>query len=157
MPVKSPIPPTIADAPVDVTQNLTYRIVVLANALNRSASRMLLDGAGISVPEWRVVALVGSQPTISFNGLAQALDVDKGWISRTVAQLEANGLLQREPDPVDRRQFTLKLTRAGRALHLKGSGISVKRQKMLAAQFSPEELQTLGKLLDRLKTAADQL
>lgn len=143
--------------PVDVTRNLTYRVILLANTLNRSASRVLSEGAGMTVPEWRVVSVIGSREGISFNALAQTLDVDKGWISRTLAQLESNGMVVRTPDPTDGRQFTLALTRAGRALHLKGSNISRARQARLESHFSQTELSTLYKLLGRLQQAAEEM
>ncbi len=143
--------------PVDVTQNLTYRIIMLASTLSRSASRSFADGAGISVPEWRVISVIGSRDQVSFNTLAQTLDVDKGWISRTLMQLESSGLVLRTPDPRDGRQFRLSLTKAGRALHLKGSSVSVGRQKHLESRFSATELAALYKLLGRLQQAADDM
>lgn len=152
----SAIEPTQA-GPVDVTQNLTYRIVMLASTLSRSAARSFADGAGITVPEWRVISVIGSRDQVSFNTLAQTLDVDKGWISRTLMQLEGGGLVLRTPDPNDGRQFRLSLTRAGRALHLKGSTVSIGRQKRLESHFSTDELSTLYELLVRLQQAADDM
>lgn len=143
--------------PVDVTRNLTYRVIMLASTLSRSASRDFTDGAGISVPEWRVISVIGSHDQASFNTLVQTLDVDKGWISRTVMQLEKAELVRRTPDPRDGRQFLLSLTPAGRALHLKGSGVSMARQQKLESQFSSTELAALYKLLGRLQQAADDL
>lgn len=142
---------------VDVTRNLSFRIVVLANTLTRSASRAFSRAAGLTVPEWRVISVIGSRGSLLFNTLAQTLDVDKGWISRTLGQLERNGLVLRTADPKDGRQFHLTLTGAGRALHRKGSGVSIARQRQLEAAFSTTELQTLGRLLERLQQAAEQL
>lgn len=152
--------PSAADAPgvpVDVTRNLTYRVIMLASTLSRSASREFTDGAGISVPEWRVISVIGSHDQASFNTLVQTLGVDKGWISRTVMQLERADLVRRTPDPRDGRQFLLSLTKAGRALHLKGSGVSLARQQRLESQFDATELAMLYKLLGRLQQAADDL
>ena len=142
---------------VDVTQNLTYRIVLLASSLERSAGRVLPREAGISVAEWRVISVIGSRPDISFNALVQALEIDKGWISRTLAPLEKSGLVIRSPDPQDKRQFQLSLTESGKELHLKGSGISRRRQRRLEAAFSPAELRNLESLLARLQKAAEAL
>lgn len=142
---------------VDVTHNLTYRVILLASTFSRSAARALPREAGISVAEWRVISVIGSRPNISFNGLVGTLEIDKGWISRTLAQLEKDGLVIKTPDPQDKRQFQLSLSAAGKALHLKGSGVSRQRQLRLEAAFSPSELRTLESLLDRLQKAAESL
>ena len=142
---------------VDVTRNLSYRVIALASALSRSAARALPREAGISVAEWRVLSVIGSRPDISFNALVQTLEIDKGWISRTLVQLEKDGLVQRTPDPQDKRQFRLALSDSGQALHMKGSGVSRERQRRLQAAFSASELRTLESLLDRLQQAAEGL
>jgi DNA-binding MarR family transcriptional regulator len=142
---------------VDVTKNLTYRIVLLASTLSRSASRALPREAGISVAEWRILSVIGSRPNISFNALVQTLDIDKGWISRTLAQLEKDAYVVKTPDPQDKRQFQLSLSARGKELHLKGSGVSRQRQRQLEAAFSASELRALEALLDRLQKAAERL
>lgn len=140
---------------VDVTRNLTYRIILLASTLSRSANRSLPREAGISVAEWRIVSVIGSRPHISFNALVRTLDIDKGWISRTLAQLEKDGLVIKTPDPQDKRQFQLDLSPSGRALHLKGSGVSRQRQQKLESAFSASEMRALESLLDRLQKTAE--
>lgn len=142
---------------VDVTRNLSYRIIVLAGTINRSAARALPREAGVSVAEWRVLSVIGSRPDISFNALVQTLEIDKGWVSRTLVQLEKDGLVQRTPDPQDKRQFRLTLSDSGRELHMKGSGVSRERQRRLQSAFSASELRTLESLLDRLQQAAEGL
>lgn len=142
---------------VDVTQNLSFRIIALASSLSRSASVMIPQAAGISVAQWRIISVIGSRPGISFGALVRILEIDKGWISRTLAKLQEEGLVTSEPDPSDKRQFTLRLTEQGTQLHVKGSRISRRRQQLLEAEFTPEEYRTLEKLLDRLHKAADRL
>ena len=142
---------------VDVTQNLTFRIIQLASTLGRSAASAIPDATGMSVPQWRVISVIGSRPGISFRTLVQILEIDKGWISRTLTKLQDDGVVTATPDPADKRQFTLELTAAGRELHHQGSRISRMRQKQLEAEFSDTEYQALLDLLDRLQAAAEKL
>ncbi len=150
-------PQAEAQRPVDVSQNLAYRLVVLTNSLTRSAGRDFAQAAGLTVPEWRVLSVVGSKAPISLAELTQILAVDKGWVSRTVAQLEARGLLARTPHAKHERQFELQLTREGARMHLKGSDISLARQKVLESAFSKAELAALYEALARLQTLAETL
>lgn len=142
---------------VDVTQNLTYRIVQLASTLGRSASNTMPAEVGISVAQWRVISVIGSRPGISFGALVRVLEIDKGWISRTLVKLQQDGLVVSTPDPADKRQFTLELTPGGQEMHLAGSRISRRRQQHLRSAFTEEEYRTLEHLLDRLQQAAEGL
>ncbi|MCK9511050.1 MAG: MarR family winged helix-turn-helix transcriptional regulator [Pigmentiphaga sp.] len=146
-----------ANEAFDVTRNLTYHIVLLASSLNRSASRQFQQEAGMTTPEWRLLAVIGSHGEISFNGLYQILDIDKGWISRTLVKLERNQLVVRTPDPEDGRQFRVRLTPEGEALRKQAASISLQRQAHLESRFSRAELDQLYHLLGRLKNAADEL
>jgi len=99
---------------------LTYRVVQLSSTLARSANRDFEANADLSVPAWRMLSVLGSQGPISLGDVACVIDVDKGWMSRTLAHLEKRGLVRRKADPGDARQFFLSLTKAGRDLHVHG-------------------------------------
>lgn len=147
----------LSRAGVDVTQNLSFRVIQLASSLGRSAANSIPREVGISVPQWRVISVIGSRPSISFRSLVQILEIDKGWISRTLVKLQDEGLVLTTVEPTDKRQFTMCLTDAGRELHLKGSRISKQRQKHLEDEFTDLEYKTLEIFLDRLQKAAEKL
>jgi DNA-binding MarR family transcriptional regulator len=67
-----------------------------------------LQAAGYGV----LVTVAQHQPTRACE-LVQLLDVDKGAVSRQVAQLERLGLVERTADPTDGRVHTLSLSPAG--------------------------------------------
>lgn len=142
---------------VDVTQNLSFRVIQLASTLGRSAANSIPNEVGISVPQWRVISVIGSRPDISFRALVQILEIDKGWISRTLVKLQEEHLVLTTPDPMDKRQFKMSLTEKGRELHLKGSRISRQRQQQLESEFTQQEYKQLQHLLDRLQKAAERL
>jgi DNA-binding MarR family transcriptional regulator len=49
--------------------------------------------------------------------LAERLQLEKSSVSRMAADMERKGLLVRERDPEDRRQYRLRLTDRGQAMH----------------------------------------
>lgn len=150
-------PATESRRGVDVTRNQTYRLLALTNSLGRSAGRDFSAEVGLTVPEWRVLSVLGSHGVLSLAGLTRILAVDKGWVSRTVAQLERRGLVSRTPDPEDERLFALALTHEGVQMHLRGSRVSIRRQKELEAAFSEEELAALYDALARLQSVAEAM
>ena len=54
---------------------------------------------------------------LSQRELAERLRLEKSSISRMAAEMERQGLLVRERDPDNRRQYRLRLTDRGRAMH----------------------------------------
>ena len=156
-PKAAPRKSVVAKKAVDVTRNLNYRVVMLASTLTRSANRDFALTSEMTVPIWRMLSVIGSRGPIALADVTAAIGVDKGWMSRTLVQLEAQGLVKRVPNHADARQFFLTLTSAGEEMHLRGSAISVARQRCLEAKFNEAEIKTMEGLLQRLQTAAEEM
>jgi MarR family transcriptional regulator, organic hydroperoxide resistance regulator len=62
-----------------------------------------------------VLRIVGRFPSLSPGQLARLLHVDPSSVSGTIYDLSCRGLIEREPDPRDRRRLQLGLTEKGRA------------------------------------------
>lgn len=78
------------------------------------------------------------------SALAAAERVRPQSMAQTLAELETAGLIERSPDPVDRRRSQIELTETGRLRVLEERG---RREDWLAAaiaaELSPEEQRTL--------------
>lgn len=82
--------------------------------------------------------------------LAARLGVGKGTLSRQIRGLEALGLVDREPDPVDRRSARLRLTEEGQRRFDAARGTRVDELRRALADWSPQEVAEFGRLLRRL-------
>jgi DNA-binding MarR family transcriptional regulator len=86
---------------------------------------------------------------------AQHLDRAQSVVSDIVTQLERKGLLEREPDPDDRRRTLVWLTPAGaEALRRDGQVLSVERVAAALAALDPAERDQLVRALGRLVEVA---
>mgnify|MGYP005820096185 CR=1 FL=1 len=65
---------------------------------------------GMTRAQWIVLARLQRQPGISQNELAAAAEVAPITIARLIDRLEEQNLVQRCPDPLDRRVWRLRLT-----------------------------------------------
>jgi DNA-binding MarR family transcriptional regulator len=130
---------------------------VLTNSLGRSAARDFATSVGLTVPEWRILSVAGARGSISLAELTRILAVDKGWVSRTVVELERRGLVERTPDPRNERLFFLRLTKEGSAMHLAGSKVSLARQSRLEQALGAEEIERFYGTLERLQAVADAM
>ena len=83
--------------------------------------------------------------------LADRLACVKSNVTQLIDRLEADGLVSRAGDPNDRRSRLAVLTDAGRKAYLKGSEIQRQAEQELFSALTPEEAETLHRLLDKLK------
>jgi DNA-binding MarR family transcriptional regulator len=102
-----------------IRELLSYRLHVVANLLSRGAELRYRREFGVSLWEWRTVALLGgAREALSLNELARAAGIDKSQMSRVVAGLTRRRLVLRAADAADGRGVRLTLTGAGRKLCL---------------------------------------
>ena len=93
----------------------------LAFLIHLAAKRLRLEfasraaGFGLTPSKARALAFLARRPGANLTALAEALEVQPMSVLRVVDDLEALGMLRREPDPKDRRALRLSLTAAGEA------------------------------------------
>src|SRR5687767_1970685 len=97
---------------------LSYRLHVVANLLSRGAELRYRREFGVSLWEWRTLALLGavSEP-LSLNHLAHAAGIHKSQMSRVVSGLTKRKLVVRDANSEDARGVHLTLSRPGRKLY----------------------------------------
>ena len=71
--------------------------------------------AGVTRPQWRVLALLKRFDGSTQVALADMLDVEPITLGRMVDRLQDAGLVERRADPADRRAWRLHLTSLGEA------------------------------------------
>ena len=71
---------------------------------------------GATSAQFRLLAALVRGDSDTVRGLATALRLDGGAVTRLADRLKAKGLIAREPDPTDARSVRLSLTEAGAAL-----------------------------------------
>ena len=97
---------------------LSYRLHTVANLLSRGAELRYRREFGVSLWEWRSVALLGgAEGLMSLNELARSAGVHKSQMSRVVSSLAKRGLVLRKADSADGRGVRLELSAAGRRLY----------------------------------------
>ena len=97
---------------------LSYRLHVVANLLSRGAELRYRREFGVSLWEWRTVALLGAvTEPLSLNHLAHAAGIHKSQMSRVVSGLAERRLVVRTVNSEDGRGVQLALSKSGRRLY----------------------------------------
>ena len=103
---------------------------------------------GLSLPQFRALVFIDSQPDASLSACADHLGASKPTASRLIAGLVRRGLLARCDCEDDRRQLELSLTARGReVLHAARAGT----QALLAKELESLAPSDRRKLLDAMK------
>jgi MarR family transcriptional regulator, organic hydroperoxide resistance regulator len=114
-----------------------------------------LEGHGLSISQFDILATLGIEQGITQQDLAECLLVTKGNICGMIDRMEASGWVERRSDPEDRRANRLFLTRRGKTLLAQTFPEQQAMLKEIMSALTPGELQSLYQYLDRLDEAAD--
>lgn len=136
---------------------LPYRLSLLSNTVSEGIASAYRDVHGLSVNEWRVLAILGRFSGITASDIIARGAMDKVTVSRAVARLDDRGFVQRAADADDRRRVTLKLTRAGVRLFNEVVPEALAYERKLLESLAPEDRERLNGLLQRLQDAAEAL
>lgn len=109
----------------------------------------------LSAPRWRLLMrllLEEQQGTLGVHPtqLSKSQHVSKNTISSHLRSLEEEGLIERELDPTDRRQFRIRLSDSGRALIRNATPGYMSFVNGLTAGLTALEIEQLQTLLHRL-------
>jgi DNA-binding MarR family transcriptional regulator len=113
-------------------------LAALAVRLSRALmvlEQPILAGQDLSMWGYAVLSVLRSEPVRTQTALARSIGADKTRLIPVLDELQRRGLIEREPDPADRRVRLLRLTRAGREL-----------QASVQARIRAEEVRLLALL-----------
>jgi DNA-binding MarR family transcriptional regulator len=128
----------------DVSRILRSRIDVIA------AER------GVTTAQWRVIANVAqcratNQPPPNQAELASMLDIEPITLSRQIDRLAAAGLIERRPDPADRRAHRLYLTENAKPLLAVFRDVGSQLMVKALDGVEPDEIAAMAKALARIR------
>ena len=129
---------------------LPYRLSVLSHTISTNIARVYEKRFGVSIPEWRVIAILGRFPGLSAVEVANRTLMDKVAVSRAVTKLIKNGRIDREFADADRRRSILNLSEQGRKVHNEIAPLALQFERELLQDISEEDYATYSVILDRL-------
>ena len=156
------LPPDVPDAPVDLTTRLTgdhngalklwLRMLACTVRVEDAIRSRLRTTFGITLPRFDLMAQLERQPEgLRMGELSKRMMVTGGNVTGIVAQLEAEGLVARVPDPQDGRAFTVKLTAQGRRSFARMAAVHERWVAELFEGIPAADQATMIVLLDALK------
>ncbi len=150
---------TVPDIPLEpeLHRFLTLRLSRIQAKLNAQASHILREVNGLSLVQWRILALVAASGRSTASALSQYAGIDKGLFSRALKTLVAGGLISVATDPADHRSHVISATDRGFEIFERTLPIMRARQAHLVSDMTPEQRRVLMSALDKLEVAATRL
>ena len=140
-----PVPPPSAADTAELAGRLRLAITRLARQLRQTSD------ADLSPTQASVLATVGTSGPLTLGELAELERVASPTITKVIGLLHERGLVDKIPDPDDRRFVRVQLTREGAALVERARA---RKTAWLARQLedlSPDELERLVAATDVLE------
>ena len=133
---------------------MPYRLAVLSNTVSTTVARAYDKRFKVSIPEWRVIAILGRFPGLSAVEVAERTMLDKVAVSRAVTKLIKAGRIDREFADADRRRSILTLSEDGRKVHDEIAPLALAMEDDLLHGLDDEQISTLNTVIERLLVRA---
>ena len=130
---------------------LPYRLNVLSTIVSQGFARLYSDRFGISIPEWRVVAMLGQHGTLTSKGIGERTHMHKTMVSRAVTDLERHGLISRQANRADKREVFLTLTETGRRVYCEIVPLARDYAQRLTADLSDTDRAAFDRIVATLR------
>src|SRR4051794_2832319 len=112
--------------------------------------RELLEPWDLTPSQSRALRVVGDGDGTRVSDLAEALRIAPRSATEVADSLEARGLVERAPDPADRRAVRLRATAAGRAIRDEVAVARAADAQAFFGRLAREDRATLARLLREL-------
>ena len=106
---------------------------------------------GVTRPQWQVLSVLRRHEGINQGGLADILEVEPITVCRMVDRLQEAELVERRPDPADRRSWRLFLTEKAHGLLQTLRPLAEEMIEQALEGVPPADRQTLRETLDRIR------
>lgn len=114
-------------------------LLARATAISLAASNRALRAYGLKARSYSVLALASADAPASQKEIADFLRLDPSQVVTLVDELESRALVERVPDPKDRRAKVIVATREGRKVARAATAATRKAEARLHSQLTPSE------------------
>jgi DNA-binding MarR family transcriptional regulator len=134
------------------TEALIGRIHKISRYVQKSLNETAAE-FGLTISDWDMLSALrrqGPPYRLSPTELAKELMLSSGAMTNRLDRLEDAGLVQRRPDPDDRRAVRVELTEKGRDMWGEAVGVQAAKEQMFAGELTAADKEQLNSLLRRM-------
>jgi DNA-binding MarR family transcriptional regulator len=133
---------------------IPYRLSFTSNLVSDAIARSYEALFGLSIPEWRLIAVIAETGGISQQAIGARTRMDKVTVSRAAIALFDRGLVERAPNAADKRSHLLMLSTQGRELYRQVAPKALEWEARIFGHFDEQERAWLVQMLRRIDAIA---
>lgn len=133
---------------------LPFRLSFTSNLVSDAIARAYESLFGLSVPEWRVIAVIAEHDGITQQRIGARTRMDKVTVSRAAIALADRGLIARKPNPADKRSHLLALTSDGQILYGEVAPKALELEARIFGSMDPKKLTDFVAMLREIDAIA---
>ena len=130
---------------------LPYRLSVLSNNVSSLLASLYTEKFGISIAEWRTVAVLGEKPGLTCTQIATHVAMDKVAVTRAVQSLIEKQLVRRSSSQADGRVSHLNLTRAGARIYDEVVPMALEVERAVWGALASEEKSYWDEMMSKME------
>ncbi|MES2495721.1 MAG: MarR family winged helix-turn-helix transcriptional regulator [Pseudomonadota bacterium] len=146
-----------ADQVLGLEDSALVLLVWLGNKLTASGSATYRRHFGISITEFRIIALLAEEPDITGQRFCEVIGIDPGAASRALNALKARKLVANRADDANPAYRRWSLTSEGTALFDRTLPFARERSRILLEGIAEDQRAVLLDLLHRMLGRTDAL
>lgn len=136
---------------------IPYRLSLISNTVSSGVAETYRDKYGLSITEWRIMAILGEYPGASAEEVCRRTRIEKSLVSRALTRLLRRVMVGRVVDEQDKRRSHLTLSVWGAEVYGELVPLSISYEKSLLQCFNADERKLFSQLLERLQVHAQAL
>ena len=107
----------MSSTPLKLETFLPFRMSLASNLVSARIAETYRAEFGLTMTQWRLMAVLGERPGLTATELTQITALDKVAVSRAAAALTERGLLRKQTQKEDGRRSALTLTDDGKRVY----------------------------------------
>jgi DNA-binding MarR family transcriptional regulator len=151
------MPKTAASDALEVDDAVDAVLVVSRALVGVAARSLAATESKVTLPQYRALVLLETRGPQNVGSLAEALGIHASTVTRLCDRLLTKGLIERATSPQSRREVSLRLSTAGRALVRAETTRRRKEIRRIVSSLDPNALQSLTASFRALAEAAGEV
>jgi len=145
------LPTRMTEVSLRLDAFIPYLLSVTSNVVSDAIASSYQALFGLTIPEWRLIAVIGEDEGITQQQVGRRTRMDKVTVSRATIALVDRGLVERKPHASDRRSQSLHLTKAGHDLYDQVAPKALELERQIFASFDPRDVAAFSEMLGRIR------
>jgi len=142
---------------LDVTNSLGMQVILTSKSLERLAEVEMKNRLSLTGSQWKIILALNLSDGLSQKELAEKIYVDGSTLVPIMDKMEREELVERIPDPKDRRNNRIFLTKKSESVVDSIIEIILQVRKLAYKGLSQGELESARAILKKIMDNADSV